>query len=168
MLFMGEEWGARTPWMFFTSFPDSRLADAVRAGRRAEFAEHGWEVEAVADPQDPTTFEGSRLDWAELEKDAHRDILEWHRQLIALRRRHGALTDGRLDRPHCAWDDDAGWLVLYRDGLAVACNLGTERQTVPLEGAPTGVLLASAGGFVFRPGAIDLDSDSVAIVTVRA
>src|SRR3954463_5766584 len=61
MLFMGEEWGAATPWMFFTSFPDESLGEAVRSGRRAEFAEHGWAVEDVPDPQDPATFERSRL-----------------------------------------------------------------------------------------------------------
>ncbi|HEY4455235.1 MAG TPA: malto-oligosyltrehalose trehalohydrolase, partial [Pseudonocardiaceae bacterium] len=42
MLFMGEEWGSKAPWQFFASFPDPDLANAVRTGRRAEFAGHGW------------------------------------------------------------------------------------------------------------------------------
>ena len=42
MLFMGEEWGATTPFQFFTDFPDPDLAEAVRKGRRSEFADHGW------------------------------------------------------------------------------------------------------------------------------
>ncbi|MGH3624431.1 MAG: malto-oligosyltrehalose trehalohydrolase, partial [Sciscionella sp.] len=46
MIFMGEEWGATSPWQFFVSFADPESADAVRTGRRSEFAEHGWgEVE---------------------------------------------------------------------------------------------------------------------------
>src|SRR5581483_6303019 len=157
MLFMGEEWGATTPWMFFTSFGDPELANAVRDGRRAEFAEHGWAADDVPDPQDPATFERSRLDWAEADKDKHRDVLDWHRQLIALRRSRAELTDGRLDRVSCSYDDAARWLVVDRDGLAVVCNLAAERQAVPVNGAPTGVLLSSAPGFMFGPGTVELD-----------
>ena len=168
MLFMGEEWGATTPWMFFTSFGDPELANAVRDGRRAEFAEHGWAADDVPDPQDPATFERSRLDWAEADKDKHRDVLDWHRQLIALRRSRAELTDGRLDRVSCSYDDAARWLVVDRDGLAVVCNLAAERQAVPVNGAPTGVLLSSAPGFMFGPGTVELDGWSVAIVTIAA
>jgi maltooligosyltrehalose trehalohydrolase len=168
MLFMGEEWGASTPWMFFTSFPDAGLASAVREGRRAEFAEHGWSADDVPDPQDPVTFERSRLDWAELDKESHRDLLEWHRQLIRLRRSRTELTDGRLDRVSCHVDEEARALVLRRGSLAVACNLAPERRAVVLDGSPTGVLLASEPGFVFRAGEIELAGESVAIVTMRS
>jgi maltooligosyltrehalose trehalohydrolase len=167
MLFMGEEWGASTPWLFFTSFPEPELARAVREGRRAEFAAHGWSVDDVPDPQDLTTFERSRLDWAELDKDPHRELLDWHRQLIRLRRSRVELTDGRLDRVSCSFDEDARTFVLYRDSLAVACNLGPRRRPVPLDGTPTGVLLASEPGFVYRDGEIELSGESVAIVTMR-
>ncbi len=51
MVFMGEEWGASTPWQFFTDFDEPALAQAVRVGRREEFAEHGWDAEEVPDPQ---------------------------------------------------------------------------------------------------------------------
>jgi maltooligosyltrehalose trehalohydrolase len=166
MLFMGEEWGASSPWMFFTSFPDGKLADAVRRGRRAEFADHGWSAEDVPDPQDPVTFERSRLDWAELEKEPHAELLDWHRRLVELRRGRPQLTDGRLDRVHCAWDELERWFVLYRSGIAVVCNLADRRQTVPLHGSPDGVLLASRPGFVYRAREIDLDATSVAIVTL--
>ncbi|HET7530754.1 MAG TPA: malto-oligosyltrehalose trehalohydrolase [Mycobacteriales bacterium] len=166
MLFMGQEWGAQTPWMFFTSFPDPALADAVRSGRRAEFAEHGWSVDAVPDPQDPATFERSRLDWREPAKQPYADLLDWHRRLIALRRARPELTDGRLDRVRCHHDERARWFVLYREGIAVVANLGEARQTVPLSGAPDGVLLASEPGFVYRPGEIEVDPISVTIVTL--
>ena len=166
MLFMGEEWGASTPWLFFSSFPDRKLAAAVREGRRAEFAEHGWSVDDVPDPQDPATFEQSRLDWAELDKEPHRELLDWHRQLIALRRSQPDLTDGRLDRVSCSYDEDAWAFVLRRGSLAIACNLADGRQAVAIDGMPTGVLLSSEPGFVFRAGEIELAGQSVAILTL--
>jgi len=166
MLFMGEEWGAATPWMYFTSFPDAELAEAVRVGRQSEFAAHGWDASDVPDPQSPSTFERSRLDWAELDKEPHRELLDWYRQLLALRRANWELSDARLDRVRCEYDEDARWFVLYRQGVAVACNLGAERQAVRLDAAPSGVLLSSAGGFVFRPGEIELEPESCAVVTL--
>ncbi len=57
MLFMGEEWGARTPWQFFTDHTDPELAAATRRGRRGEFGAHGWDEDDVPDPQDPATFD---------------------------------------------------------------------------------------------------------------
>ena len=168
MLFMGEEWGASTPWLYFTSFESASLAEAVRQGRWDEFAAHGWDAEDIPDPQAVSTFEQSRLDWAELDKDPHREFLDWYRQLIALRRAHWELSDARLERVRCQYDEDARWFVLYREGLAVACNLAATRQAVPLEAPPSGVLLSSAGGFVFSPGEIELEPESVAVVTLGA
>ena len=56
MLFMGEEWGASTPWQFFTSHPEPELARATAEGRIAEFARMGWDRSVVPDPQAPSTF----------------------------------------------------------------------------------------------------------------
>src|SRR4051812_9089028 len=64
MLFMGEEWGAGTPWQFFTDHTDPALAEAVRQGRRSEFGAHGWAASEVPDPEDPETFRRSKLDWS--------------------------------------------------------------------------------------------------------
>jgi maltooligosyltrehalose trehalohydrolase len=97
MLFMGEEWGATTPWQFFTDHDDPELASAITRGRRREFAGHGWAEEDVPDPQDPATRERSCLDWAEVDKPAHRELLEWYRALIALRRAEPALTSPQWD-----------------------------------------------------------------------
>ena len=81
MLFMGEEWAASTPWQYFTSHEEPELAEAVRAGRRREFAAHGWAAEDVPDPQDPATVERSTLDWSELgHRGAHAAMLDWHRR----------------------------------------------------------------------------------------
>jgi maltooligosyltrehalose trehalohydrolase len=164
MLFMGEEWGAGTPWQFFTSFDSAELADAVRDGRRDEFASFGWDPAEVPDPQDPATAERSVLDWLERDKEGHRELLDWHRRLIALRKSHPELSDPRLDRVRVSHGED--WLVVYRGRLAVAANLARERRTLPVDGTPSGVLLASTRGFVFRPGEIDIEGESVAIVTI--
>ena len=76
MLFMGEEWGASTPWQFFTSHPEPELGRATAEGRIGEFAEHGWDADVVPDPQDPETFTRSKLDWSELGKEPHARLLD--------------------------------------------------------------------------------------------
>ncbi|WP_448060183.1 malto-oligosyltrehalose trehalohydrolase [Cellulomonas hominis] len=103
MLFMGEEWGARTPWQYFTSHPEPELAEAIRTGRGREFGSHGWtalyggDIE-VPDPQDPRTFTDSRLDWSEPEQPGHARLLDWYRRLIALRRTVPDLASGDRTR----------------------------------------------------------------------
>jgi maltooligosyltrehalose trehalohydrolase len=164
MLFMGEEWAASTPWQYFTSFPDPKLAAAVRAGRRGEFEAHGWAADDIPDPQDPQTFERSKLDWDELDEEPHADALDWYRRLIALRRDRPELTQDRLDEVRCSYDEDARWFVMYRGRLAVVCNLSGERLEVPVDGTPTAVITASEPGFVYRHGVVELDSESTVIV----
>ncbi|MEV5508402.1 malto-oligosyltrehalose trehalohydrolase [Streptomyces orinoci] len=93
MLFMGEEWGASTPWQYFTDHQDPELARAVRQGRRREFAAHGWPEEEIPDPQDPATRERSCLNWTERERTPHAELLSWYRGLIALRLSAPELTD---------------------------------------------------------------------------
>ncbi|MEH6819680.1 MAG: malto-oligosyltrehalose trehalohydrolase [Dietzia psychralcaliphila] len=137
MLFQGEEWGARTPFCFFTSHPEPELADAVRRGRTREFAEMGWDPATVADPQDPETFRRSVLDRSEQTQDEHAEILRGYRALIALRRSEPDLSDPWLGS---VWVDcgveaeDGRWLVVHRGSLALVVNLGTEPSRVPLAG----------------------------------
>jgi maltooligosyltrehalose trehalohydrolase len=130
MLFMGEEWAASTPWQFFTDHQEPDLAEAVRVGRRREFAEHGWSESDVPDPQDVATFERSRLDWSELDRAPHAEILEWHRQLIALRRSEPALRDPRLEEVAVVTDPSERWVVVRRRGLHVVANLAAGPRTV--------------------------------------
>jgi maltooligosyltrehalose trehalohydrolase len=164
MLWMGEEWGAATPWQFFTSHPEEELAAGVGATRLEEFAEHGWSTADVPDPQDPETLLRSTLDWKDLDREDAARLLGWYRRVIALRRDRAELSDPRLDRVAVACDETARWLVVTRGGLRVAANLAADRQQVPLDGTPTAVLLASAPGFVYRDGLIELDGESVAVV----
>ncbi|MFD4522861.1 malto-oligosyltrehalose trehalohydrolase [Streptomyces sp. NPDC058470] len=132
MLFMGEEWAAGTPWQFFTDHTDPELADAVRRGRRREFAAHGWAEEDVPDPQDPATRDRSCLDWSEPEKALHARVLAWYRDLITLRQRQADLSDPDLAAVKVAYDVEAGWLALRRGDVRVAVNLGKETATIPL------------------------------------
>jgi maltooligosyltrehalose trehalohydrolase len=169
MLWMGEEWGASTPWRFFTSHPEPELAASVARGRREEFASHGWNTDDVPDPQDPETFRRSKLDWSEVDGDGHRDVLHWYRRLIVLRRQRPELTDPRLHRVEVAYDDEARWAVVTRGGaLRVAVNLAGGRQAVPLNGTPMRVLASSVPGFVFRDGVIELEPESIAIVELAS
>jgi maltooligosyltrehalose trehalohydrolase len=163
MLWMGEEWGARTPWLFFSDH-EGDLGEAVRRGRRKEFASHGWSIGDVPDPQSQATFEASKLDWKEPDEERGATLLGWTRDLIALRRSRLDLCDGRRDRVQVTYDEDARWIVVRRGGTAVACNLASERQKLPLSGTPDAVLLASTHGFVFRDGAVELDGESVAVL----
>ncbi|GAA5003627.1 malto-oligosyltrehalose trehalohydrolase [Actinopolymorpha pittospori] len=148
MLFMGEEWGARTPWRFFTDFEEPALADAVRQGRRAEFAAYGWNPADVPDPQDPATFEASKLDWAEPEKEGAARLLRWYTALVRLRRELPDLADPRLYRVGVSYDEDARWLSIRRGAVGVVANLADRPAQVPLDGSidrsvgHNGVLLA--------------------------
>lgn len=158
MLFMGEEWGAATPWCYFTDHTEPELAQAVTEGRRREFGSHGWSGE-VADPQAVDTFRRSVLDWAELGEPRHRDLLDWYRALIALRRRLPELTDPRLTQVIVEVDEVAGRLVMRRGRVVVAVNLGPDPVSVP----SAGLLLASEDSVREEDGWLTLPGGSVAI-----
>jgi maltooligosyltrehalose trehalohydrolase len=162
MLFMGEEWAASTPWQFFADPDSPELAQATRDGRRREFADHGWAPGDVPDPVDRATFERSRLDWAELVDDGHAEVLAWYRQLIALRRETPDLH-GPREATSASFDDDARWFVLRRGALAVVCNLGPDRQRVPVDGTPIEALAASSPGFSYAEGIVELEGESVVV-----
>jgi maltooligosyltrehalose trehalohydrolase len=161
MLFMGEEWGATTPWQFFTSHPEHDLGEATAKGRIAEFAKMGWNPDDVPDPQDPDTFTRSKLDWTEPARAHHAELLDLHRRLIGLRRTWSDLTDPRFTTTAAAADDDAGLLVLQRGDVTVAVNLGREEVVVSVDGD---LELATAPGVGLTEGALTLPPDSAAIL----
>ncbi|OBI52050.1 malto-oligosyltrehalose trehalohydrolase [Mycobacterium kyorinense] len=134
MLFMGEEWGASTPFQFFSSHPEPELAHATAQGRKAEFAEHGWDADDIPDPQDPQTFQRSKLNWDEVDDDEHARLLTVYRHLIALRRTESDLADPWLDDLSVDYDEAARWIVMRRGRLAIACNLGVEATPIPITG----------------------------------
>ncbi|MDQ4132879.1 MAG: malto-oligosyltrehalose trehalohydrolase [Actinomycetota bacterium] len=162
MLFQGEEWGASTPFQYFTDHEDPELGRAVSVGRRNEFAYFGWRAEDVPDPQEPSTFERSKLDWSELSDPNHAGLLDWYRRLIALRRSVPDLTDDRLDRVQVGYEA-TGRLVVRRGSVTVVVNVGDEPSTVPT--APSDSLLAASdAGVTGTEGRITLPPDTVAII----
>ncbi len=163
MLFQGEEWGSRTPFLYFTDHQDPELGRLVREGRRKDFAAFGWTDNP--DPQDITTFERSTVDWGEPERAPHAELLAWTKQLIALRHTAMELRDGDLDRVRVRFDEDARWLVLERGSIHVALSLAERTQRVPLPGGiERTLLLASSPKVELVQDAIELPPDAVAIV----
>ncbi len=160
MLFQGEEWGASTPFLYFTDHDDPELGKAVTEGRRREFASFGWDPADVPDPQDPKTFERSRLDWDELDRAPHAGLLEWHTQLVAVRRSISSEVAGAP--VEVDYDEDARWLVLRRGPVTVACNLGAEPATVSV--GPGGVVMSSDDGASVEDGRAELPAESVLVL----
>jgi maltooligosyltrehalose trehalohydrolase len=164
MLFQGEEWAASTPFLFFTNHQDPELASTVDEGRCREFAAFNWDPASVPHPQDPQTFARSKLNWTELAGQRHKEMLEWHRQLIRLRHAEPALSDGRLDLIKTRFDETAGWLVVERQEISVACNLGKDLQHVPLRAGKHSIVLASEPRVSVGEGSVFLPPESVAIL----
>jgi maltooligosyltrehalose trehalohydrolase len=92
LLFMGEEYGEPAPFHYFVSHSDEKVIESVRRGRRLELAAFAWREEPP-DPQEVTTFEASKLDWALRDKGEHAALLALHRELLRLRREHPALAN---------------------------------------------------------------------------
>jgi maltooligosyltrehalose trehalohydrolase len=129
MLFMGEEYGETQPFQYFTSHPEPELADAVRTGRREEFAAFSSFLAAeVPDPQDPATLRRSRLRWERADTPEGARRRELWRRLLDLRRQHPALGNGRRDLVEILAVDAERLAVVRRadDGSAVlvVANLG--------------------------------------------
>jgi maltooligosyltrehalose trehalohydrolase len=132
MIFMGEEWGATTPWQFFTAHPEPELGTIVAEGRVREFAEMDWDVSTVPNPQDPSTFANSKLDWTQPDNGVHAELLAFYRQLIEVRRSHPELTDPRFERSKTSFSDADGWLLVERGTILIAVNFGDSASAVPL------------------------------------
>jgi maltooligosyltrehalose trehalohydrolase len=162
MLFMGEEWAASTPFQFFTSHPEPELGKVTAEGRIKEFERMGWDPSVVPDPQDPATFERSKLDWSELESGRHAVLLDVYRRLTELRRALPELTNPSFDDLVATADEETRAFTLRRPGLLLAVNFGDAAITVPETGEllfttptpaafdETGVVLPPHGGALIR------------------
>ncbi|MGH9189611.1 MAG: malto-oligosyltrehalose trehalohydrolase [Acidimicrobiales bacterium] len=167
MVFQGEEWGAGSPFLYFTDH-EHELGRLVSEGRRRELASFGWDPDDVPDPQAPETFDRSRLDWAEMLRPPHSDMLDWYRRLIHVR---GSLpsvgVDGTFDEVSVRFDEDAGWLILDRGPVSVVCNFGKAPVRVPIGGmGPVSVLLDSSG--TMRPPSSSVEVDAESVVALRS
>lgn len=168
MLFMGEEWGASTPWQFFTSHPEPELGEATARGRKAEFARMGWDESVVPDPQHPETFARSRLNWAERDAEPHARILELYRRLLGLRREIPALTDPDFRRVTASADEQARWFRLERPGVQVLVNFSTSSVSQPVPPGWEIVLATDAAAEVEDGVAVLPGRSAVVVVRIRA
>jgi malto-oligosyltrehalose trehalohydrolase len=156
MLFMGEEWNARQPFRFFTDFHGG-LADAVRAGRRQEFARFPEFADPerrahIPDPQDPATFEQSKLHWEDCGSPICADWLGWYQRILTARRtwiqplisQIPSAGAAQVIATNCVF---VNWRTLQHQHLRLAANLSDSRQEFPLDrarvlwhegGAPSG------------------------------
>jgi maltooligosyltrehalose trehalohydrolase len=156
LLFMGEEYGETAPFQFFTSFPDRELAAAVRRGRMAEFSRFAWQGQ-VPDPGEPATFVRSRLNHALASAPRHRELREYYRQWLALRREHPALGARHKPLTRASLDADGVLLTVRRatpEGrvLELVGNLTAAPAVLPAPPPASRVLLDSAAPRFGGPG----------------
>jgi maltooligosyltrehalose trehalohydrolase len=131
LLFQGQEWGETRPFLYFTDH-EPGLAASVLKGRRAEFAAFGWDD--APDPNDPASFERSKLDWSR----AGGETLALWTTLLRLRREVPALGNCRRDLATARVDPERRLVVLERGDpsgsrAVVAANLGEGSQHVPVD-----------------------------------
>lgn len=143
LLFMGEEYGETAPFQFFSDHIDEEIAQATREGRRREFeafAEFGGEV---PDPQDPATYERSKLTRERDERLAglYRELLEARRELPA-----GEATT-------VEFDEALGWLRVRRGPFEIVANFSSERRRLPCAG---NIRVATEEEIAVRDGQLEL------------
>lgn len=98
LLFMGQEYGETAPFQYFIDHEDAALAASVREGRKREFFDCGWKD--VPDPAAEQTFQNSKLKWDLIHKNPHKELLQFYRDLIEMRKKHklaGAVCEVEYD-----------------------------------------------------------------------
>jgi maltooligosyltrehalose trehalohydrolase len=163
MLFMGEEYGAKTPWQFFTSHPEPELAEATAKGRLKEFERMGWDPAVVPNPQDPATFSRSKLDWSEAEGTDNARLLDLYRSLIAVRKANPELSNLGFDETEVDFSEEDGWLRMTRGPVQVLLNFSEKTARLDAPGAAR-LLLGTDADVRLDGEAVELAGQSAAIV----
>jgi maltooligosyltrehalose trehalohydrolase len=159
LLFMGEEYGEPAPFAYFVSHSDLALIEAVRQGRREEFAAFGWEGE-VPDPQDEGTFRRCRLDHSLAGTGHHRILREFYGTCLALRREAPAIGRVEKETMETFARETEGVLATRqwhgRDAVLLVFNFNAERVAfdLPLPAGRWKKRLDSAEACWAGPGAI--------------
>jgi maltooligosyltrehalose trehalohydrolase len=113
LIFMGEEYGETAPFLYFVSHGDPELVEAVREGRRREFAAFDWHAD-TPDPQDEQTFLRSKLNRSLQGEDRHRTLYDFHRELLGLRTRIPALANLSKKNTTVSCDPQQNLLLVRR------------------------------------------------------
>lgn len=156
MLFQGEEFAASTPFPYFADH-GGELADAIREGRRSEFAEFDWDPRRVLDPIDPRTFAAAALHWNEPLEGDHAATLAWYRHLLDLRRTVPSLAGGG-GRPTTRAIGDI--VEMVRGDVTVLAHIGRSAEPAGPAGAADGTGPAGAAGGI-PATTIDLDAREI-------
>jgi maltooligosyltrehalose trehalohydrolase len=145
LLFMGEEYGETHPFLYFVSHGDPQLVEAVRQGRRREFAGFEWSGE-IPDPEAESTFDASRLDWEAARHPPHAQLHALYRDLLELRQVHPALKPG-VSNIAVNHDSRAEWVTVSlsaRDEhLLGGFNFAASERDLPTSAAQSWELLVS-------------------------
>lgn len=164
MLFQGEEWAASSPFQYFANHDDRELARLVSAGRKRGFSAFGWPPEMIPDPENPQTYEVSKLKWNDVKLPEHASMLKWYQSLIHFRQITPSLNDGTPGNVRVTFDEETSWLCMERGTISVLCNLGAQECSLPVPQSSS-LELASRASIRLGDGAIRLPSDSVAVVS---
>ena len=149
LLFMGEEFGSKTPFLFFCDF-EKGLAEAVAAGRRNEFARSASfsdpaSREGIPDPNAAATFDASRIDWTDLAQPLHHDWLSFYRRLLKLRCQHIVchLTEACAIQAHYEALEDRGISAHwdFPDGAKLDLMANLSEDSLAALPAPTSQLI---------------------------
>ncbi|MGI4827536.1 MAG: malto-oligosyltrehalose trehalohydrolase [Janthinobacterium lividum] len=132
MLWMGEEFAATAPFLYFADHEEEEMRRLVSEGRKRDFAAFGWDENEVPDPEAVETFERSKMDWAEVHEGQHAEMLQWTKDLIRLRRSTLDLNDGDFSHIEVSCGADGKSLVMQRGAVRVVMNIGEENVTYPL------------------------------------
>ena len=162
LLFMGEEFAASTPFLYFANHEDPEMMKQVTEGRKREFAAFGFEGEEIPDPEQVSSFQDSKLKWSEVHDGQHAEMLEWTRQLIHLRRSTLALNDGDLGHMKVEFDRERRWLTMQRGPVRVLMNLG--EQSVRLDAAEPEQLRLCSRALQIEGGAVELPPMTLAVL----
>jgi maltooligosyltrehalose trehalohydrolase len=134
LLFMGEEYGETAPFLYFISHSDENLIEAVREGRKEEFAAFRWEGE-IPDPQDEATYKSSRIDHRLGGEGRNKMLLEFYRELILLRKDHPVLSRLSKDDMEVTAYESEGVLFVRRwkgsGQAAAAFHFGDSPVSLP-------------------------------------
>jgi len=159
LLFMGQEYGETAGFYYFTDHGDPALIEAVREGRRKEIG--AFLRGEFADPQDIVTFQRSKLNWSLYQNAPHSGLLAWHRDCIAMRKRHPSLANCRKDLARTECDAPSRCLVLERrdpsgSRALLVCNFSAAAQAVhtPFHDVPWSLCLWS-GAERYGPPAVE-------------
>lgn len=162
MLFMGEEFAASTPFLYFADHDDDEMRRLVVEGRKRDFALFGF-GDDVPNPAEMETFEQSKLKWDEINEGKHAEMLGWVKALIKLRRSTVALNDGSMQHLMVSSDERKQTLVLQRDEVRIVLNLGIEIYGFELlEGEE--LRLVSREGLGVRDNTMELPGMTLAVL----